>query len=106
MNEAYAIAVLGTPDDVVTRDSNTLRLRKEILPVDQLSEKLATFVGALEKTLDRLKEVGGTYELDEVTVSVEISTTGNVSLLGSGVSATGTGGLELTFKRRSATTNS
>jgi len=50
--------------------------------------------GAIEKINLGLEH----YALDEISIKLELTTEGKIGILGSGVSASGTGGIELKFK--------
>lgn len=61
---------------------------------NNLNELVSNIGTAFEGLNDKLNS----YKLDEINLKIEISATGQVAILGSGVSATGTGGIELKFK--------
>jgi hypothetical protein len=63
-----------------------------------IGESLANLSDALSQTFQHIKAVGD-YTLDEVTVSVEISASGKVAILGTGAEVSGKGGVQLKFRR-------
>lgn len=81
-------------------DDSTSKVGKYTLVAsEKLAEHLKSFGSQFGKALEAVDELTGRYQLDEVTVSLEITAEGQVAILGSGVTAGGTAGLELTFKR-------
>lgn len=63
----------------------------------ELSKITNSLTSVIEDTATSINEFG----LDEVSIKLEVSASGQVAILGNGVSATGTGGIELKFKRKS-----
>ncbi|EPE94815.1 Pepco domain-containing protein [Rhizobium grahamii] len=63
---------------------------------DALREQFSNLVEVVEYVFDRSTPA---VTLDEVELSVEITAEGKVSLLGSGATGGGRGGIKMTFKR-------
>lgn len=64
---------------------------------NELSKITLSISGVMEQ---KESEING-FSLDEVSIKLEVSASGKVAILGNGVSASGTGGIELKFKRKS-----
>ncbi len=66
------------------------------VPVGALKRNLERLSSGLMSTLEGVRSVGR-FELTEVTLSVEVSAEGGVSILGTGAKAAGKGAITLTF---------
>ena len=66
---------------------------------DDISRELNNISRLIGKSLDSLSENIRNYELDEVSIVLEVSSSGKFALLGSGITAGGKGGLTLKFKK-------
>lgn len=66
---------------------------------EKLAQQLSEFRAQFSTVLDAMDEPAGRYQIHEVKVTLELSAEGEISILGSGVTAGGKAGLELTFKR-------
>ncbi len=66
------------------------------VPIGALKRNLERLSGGLMATLEGVRAVGR-FELTEVTLSVEVSAEGGVSILGTGAKAAGKGAITLTF---------
>ncbi|XVV15640.1 Pepco domain-containing protein [Actinoplanes sp. CA-131856] len=75
--------------DVVLRD----------ISVETVQRNLASTIGKLREAFSGLRDAGGDLPLKSVEVSFEISATGTITILGTGVETSGTGGITLTFER-------
>ncbi|MBV9881749.1 MAG: hypothetical protein JO276_01925 [Sphingomonadaceae bacterium] len=84
--------------DVVKR---MLGYRTEV-PANDLAANLSEFLGTMGSIVDRLPTALGAFELKEMEIALEVSATGRVSLLGSGIDLSGKSGLTLTLKKRDA----
>ena len=88
---------------VVTADAVVTRRRgPRDLKVDVLAENVNLFMSQIESILEKTPEdVGeGKFRFTEFTVSAEISAKGALVLMGTGVEATGKGGLTFKFERK------
>lgn len=74
-----------------------------LIASDKLARNLKAFSEQFGAALASLAKVSGDYRLDEVKVKVELGVEGQITLLGSGASASGKAGLEMTFKRAKPT---
>lgn len=94
-------AKLTTQKEIlITTASNTRSLgRPKPLPVEVLSENVNIFLGQIGDVLDKAPQNIQHFHLDEISVTVEVSAKGELSLLGSGVGVEGKGGLSFVFKR-------
>jgi hypothetical protein len=57
------------------------------------------FLSAIEETFEQADKAKSQMQLEELKLSVEINSKGQVSLFGSGGEAGAKGGIELIFKR-------
>jgi hypothetical protein len=71
------------------------------VPVEEFRQRVNDFLDSIRHIITDLPDNWGRYELDEITVSAEISAKGHVSLLGSGGELAGKAGLTFTFTRTS-----
>lgn len=67
---------------------------------ETLKEGIRNISEGISEALDGINETIAEYTLEEISIKLEISATGQVAILGSGVSATSTGGLELKFTKK------
>ena len=88
------------PAEDADRDRVEVRFRRKEVPVDSLRNSLADYLAKMEDALNGVPASLSGYQVDEITLSLEVSATGKVSMLGTGAEVTGTGGLTLTLKRR------
>jgi hypothetical protein len=75
-------------------------LAKESVPVGTLKARLDAFLAAMGTVFESLPDAVGAYQLDSLTMAVEVSAKGNISLLGAGGEVGGKSGLTFTFKRK------
>jgi hypothetical protein len=75
------------------------RLVETHVSVEVLQANLGGFIAAIRDLLTSQATRAGAFSLDEVGLSVEVGADGQVKLLGAGVSAHGTSGLHLTWRR-------
>lgn len=90
----------GHQDRLTLRRPQDWRLGRMEVPLDVFRQRVASFLGSMHGVITDLPQTFGKYQLDEVTVSVEVSAKGQISLLGSGGELAGTSGLTFTFTRR------
>ncbi|MEK7677803.1 MAG: hypothetical protein AAB676_18395 [Verrucomicrobiota bacterium] len=69
---------------------------------DLLQAELSAFLEKMGTVIQKQPAALGQYNLDTITLSVEITAKGKVGLLGSGGEIGGKGGLTFTFKRKSS----
>ena len=98
------VRVLGLEDGERTDRSlkrfGDWRVGRGEIPVETFRQRVTDFLESMQHTIAELPAVCGGYELNEVTVSAEVSAKGQVSLLGSGGELGGTAGLTFTFTRK------
>lgn len=73
--------------------------RRVELPAEELATNLNSFFAAMNDIVAKLPVCLGEFKMEEITLSVEISAKGTVSLLGTGGELGATGGLTFTLKR-------
>jgi hypothetical protein len=105
--EASTINIIGMdePEDqdrfLFSRDS--MEVTRGPVDTDKLRQNLSDFTAKLDHILGAIPRALGELSLDSITVSVEISAKGSVSLLGiGGAEVAGKGGISFTLQRGSA----
>jgi hypothetical protein len=101
------ISILGLEDSEPGRsDRWTLkrpgdwRLGRAEVPLEVFRQRVTGFLDSMRDVITGLPGSFGQYELDQVTLSAEVSAKGQISLLGSGGELAGKSGLTFTFTRR------
>jgi hypothetical protein len=86
----------------VSEDEHTMRKGSavEAINLDLLSENVKVFLSQIEKLLDKAPNETAGFKLTEFSVTAEISAKGSLTILGSGVETSGTGGLTFKFERK------
>ena len=74
---------------------------KSEVPADDLASNLSEFLTTMGMIVDGLPTGLGPFELKEMALAIEVSATGKISLLGSGVDISGKSGITLTLKKGS-----
>jgi len=98
------ISVLVAPEapkmarDVADKMILTVPIEKE-LPIDELTKNISDILIKCSKVVDRIPDSLGNYMVDNVSVSLSISATGNVSILGIGGSLGGQAGITVTLTK-------
>lgn len=92
------ITVLGYDDRGDDRGIRDVLRRRSVRVVD-LKGEMAAFVEKMKDVVGEVPAELGRYSIDTVTLTLEVSATGKVNLIGAGGEVTGTGGIELTLKR-------
>lgn len=92
----------GRQDRGMLKRPDDWRLGRSEVPLKDLGDRVNGFLESMRTVLKTVPEGFGEFQLDEVTVSAEISAKGQISLLGSGGEIAGKAGLTFTFTRRSA----
>ena len=67
--------------------------------VQLLSDHVNVFIGQIGTVLSQAPEHVSHYHLAEITISVEVSAKGELSIMGTGFGAGAKGGLSFVFKR-------
>jgi hypothetical protein len=86
-------------DRGIIDDVQNFFARRVELSTKDLALRLQNFLGAMDEIVGQLPATLGGFDLKEMTLSVEISAKGQVSLLGTGGEIGTTGGLTFTLKR-------
>jgi len=73
-----------------SNEINTKKLQKEF---QKTLSKISTMIAGYKESLDN-------YEMNEITISLEISAKGKIGLLGSGLTAGGASGLKIKFIKK------
>jgi len=76
------------------------KLGRSEVPVGELGHRVTAFLESMRDVITGLPDAFGSYELDQITISAEVSAKGQVSLLGSGGELAGTAGITFQFTRR------
>uniref|UniRef100_UPI00333F3BDB Pepco domain-containing protein n=1 Tax=Prochlorothrix hollandica TaxID=1223 RepID=UPI00333F3BDB len=86
------------PPEPITLGKTTLKR----VPVDAqlLKAQMSGLIATLESLFEEAETKQG-MQLSEVELSVEINGSGEISLLGTGAKLENTGGITMTFKRKS-----
>ena len=77
----------------------TTRGSAKEFPIETLADNVRDFLTKVNKILSAAPESSGSFKLKEFEVSAEVSASGKLGLLGSGVEASATGALKFTFQR-------
>lgn len=80
-------------------------MRRFAVNVDDLRTQMANLLGLVGGIFDQAQTQTG-LQLQEVELSVEINTEGQVSIVGTGGRVGGRGGIKLSFKREQASATS
>jgi hypothetical protein len=115
MPEEYDITIVGSADADLYEEEQQQGQRswlrtqsdevfiRNTISTSQLRSSATEFVKAIAKVVDGIPETFGRYSLTEIALSAEISASGRISIVGSGVELSTAGGLQLTFTRRENT---
>ena len=79
--------------------ASSLRLGTGEVDKDTLRRRLSSFLETLRDVIEGTPVFLGAFEVESVTLTVEVSAGGSVSLLGMGGEVGGSGGLTFTLKR-------
>jgi hypothetical protein len=82
-----------------TRKSLTQRVQ---ISAEDLRREIGNLLAVVGEVFDQARPEAG-LSLEDVELSIEISSEGQISILGSGGKISGTGGIKLTFKRQRPT---
>jgi NTP pyrophosphatase (non-canonical NTP hydrolase) len=91
----------GFGSSLVQQTRKTLSQRVQISAED-LKREIGNLLAVVGDVFDQARPEAG-LALEDVELSIEISSEGQISILGSGGKISGTGGIKLTFKRQRAT---
>ncbi|WP_030208240.1 hypothetical protein [Streptomyces sp. NRRL S-87] len=97
------VRVIGLEDGddrSLFRRSQEWRLGRAEVPLEVFQERVTGFLDSMRSVIGALPAHCGDFELNEVTISAEVSAKGQVSLLGSGGELAGSSSLTFTFTRR------
>ena len=105
MTDQNVVRIFGLEDTADGRTDRRLFQRADDLrvgwgevPVDRLKERVATFLVSMREVLADLPQPDDGFTLEQIQVTAEISTKGQVSLLGTGGELAGKAGLTFTFR--------
>ena len=103
-DEVWIVGVRETSGGATDRGLwDRRKVDREKISADELKTRLTEFVDTMHTVIAGMQEPASGYALDEVQVTVEMGAKGSVSLLGTGGEVSGSGGLQLTFRRAGAT---
>jgi hypothetical protein len=86
-------------DRSLFRRPEEMRFGRGEVPAKVLHSRVKDFIASMADVLGGLPVPIGDFSMDQVTLAVEVSAKGRVSLLGSGGEAGGKAGLTFTFSR-------
>ena len=89
----------GRTDRWTLRHPEEWRLGRAEVPVDVFQARVTRFLESMRGVIAEVPAAFGNYQLDQVTISAEVSAKGQISLLGSGGELAGKPGLTFTFTR-------
>ena len=72
------------------------------ISAEDLKREIGNLLAVVGDVFDQARPEAG-LSLEDVELSIEISSEGQISILGSGGKISGTGGIKLTFKRQRTT---
>jgi hypothetical protein len=90
----------GRVDRLSLKRPEDWRLGRADVPLDLFRQRVTGFLDSMRDVISGLPEAFGNYELDQVTISAEVSAKGQISLLGSGGELAGKSGLTFTFNKK------
>ena len=99
----YADRGLDPDAKVFGRSDPVIRVAD--ISTDRLADSVARLSRTMDQVFERIRSSNGPYELDSFEVSAEVTGSGEVRLIGS-VGLEVTGGLRLTFKKKTGTASS
>lgn len=82
----------------MTKEQNKAAMIVGKVPLNTLAQSLSVFAAEMDKIFSDAQSESKKYILEEIEVSVDISASGSIRLIGT-VEAGASGGLKLTFKR-------
>jgi hypothetical protein len=85
---------------LVQQTKRTLYQRVQV-DVEDLKREIGSLLAVVGTVFDQARSETG-LSLEEVELSIEVSSEGQISILGSGGKIGGTGGIKLSFKRQPA----
>ena len=91
----------GFGSSLVQQTRKTLTQRVQINAED-LKREIGNLMAVVGEVFDQARPEAG-LSLEDVELSIEISSEGQISILGSGGKISGSGGIKLTFKRQQPT---
>jgi len=98
------IYVFGLKEDAARfslfKKKEELEYGRTPVPLKELKQNLAAFLENMDNMLQQLPDRIGEFHLDTMTITVEVSAKGSLSLLGSGGELAGKGGITFTLTRQ------
>ena len=91
----------GFGSSVVQQTRKSLTQRVQV-NVEDLKREIGNLLGVVGDVFDQARNETG-MSLEEVELSIEVSSEGQISILGSGGKISGSGGIKLSFKRQRST---
>lgn len=86
---------------LVQQTKRTLYQRVQV-DVEDLKREIGNLLAVVGTVFDQARNAAG-LSLEEVELSIEVSSEGQISILGSGGKISGSGGIRLSFKRQPPT---
>ena len=91
----------GFASSVVQQTHKSLTQRVQV-NVEDLKREIGNLLGVVGDVFDQARDETG-MSLEEVELSIEVSSEGQISILGSGGKIGGSGGIKLSFRRQRPT---
>lgn len=91
-----------TTESFETRNVNERVTEETKLNVNQLTTNVNIFLGQIDSLLNETPEKVGNFRFDELELYAEVSSNGELKMLGTGVGVGGMGGLKFVFRRMSS----
>ena len=102
MGDQAQIRVLGREemaDRALTPRPEELRFQAGTVSAATLNRNLREFLAGMEQAISGTPSKLGAFRLDSITLSLDVSVTGEIKLFGVGGQAGATGGIALTLTR-------
>jgi hypothetical protein len=104
-DEIWILALAGDGGEDEDRgavlDRLSARYQRTKIGSEQLRENLGGFLDSMDDVVRRIPDVLGSFSVEKLEVSLEVSAKGTVSLIGAGGELGGSGGLTITLVRPS-----
>jgi len=101
MKEHEIFVISSDFNDFTTRGSIELQdMKIGHFPIRKLKSELEHITKAIGNVIDTQALNLKQYQLGEITIKLQVSTTGQLAILGNGISATGSGGIDLKFIKK------
>ncbi len=100
-----SITIIGREFESTTRGKGiglNEKLKLSEVSGKKLKKEITKITNSLSQIIEQNEVTVNNFTLDEIAIKLEVSASGKIAILGNGVSTSGTGGIELKFKRTSS----